>query len=185
MRRPYAVLLLSSLLLTSATAAPDPTFVVAGTHYAPAFDRTNQDGEHFVEFTRTGETVKTWTTLLVLHAYTADRREPKEAATALARLAAGRDRSAASRVMENAAKTEAMVVFLATAKDPSDDTVEVAAFRYARAADGHTLIAAQYSARFTLGIVDAAEIRTARTRATESLAALPIDAIKAYLAPRT
>lgn len=180
-----AALLLSSLLLTPAGAAPDQAFVVAGQRYAPAFDRTNPDREHFVEFTRPGETVKTWTTLLVLHAYPADHRTPREAAAALAQLAGKRDRSAAARVMENAAKTETMVVFMTSSQDPSDDTVEVAAFRYARAADGQSLVAAQFSSRFTLGEVDADEIRNARTRATEALAALKMDEIRTYLVPST
>lgn len=183
MRLFCTALLVSGLLLTPAGATPDHVFLVAGERYAPAFDRTSQNGEHLVEFTRPGETVKTWTTLLALHAYPADHRTPKEAAVALARLAGQRDRSAVARVMENAANDEAIVVFVTASQDPADDTVEVAAFRYARAADRQSLVAAHLSSRFTLGEVDADDIRNARTWATEGLAALRMDEIRAFLAP--
>ena len=185
MRLLSQALLLSSLLITPAAALSERAFLVAGERYAPAFDHTSQDQEHFIEFTRSGETVKTWTKLFVLHAFMADRRAPKDAAMALAHLAESRYRSAATRVLENAEGTEAIVVFLATATDPADDTIEVDAVRYARSADGKSLISAQFSSRFTLGEVDAEEIRGARTHATEGVAKLPIEEIRAYLVPTT
>lgn len=121
MRRLVAAILLLLAASGFAAAQSAPSFAFAGEKYVRAFEDTNGP-DHFMEFTRPGETVENWTRLVTVHHF-ALQATPQQMAAQLVKNAAAAYPKSDPDIRETAAAGEAMVTFVAAA--PGSDTAEI------------------------------------------------------------
>lgn len=161
----------------SASALAKPTIPLGRDRYVEAFEDSSGASDRFVEFTRPGESVETWTRLVTVHWFPNERGTPAQASQRLAALAEQRDSGANPLLSENATASEAMVHFVASA--PGSNMAEVNAFKYALSADGRGLVALQYAVRFVAGGTSPNEVRAARMRAATDVRSFDMALVRA------
>ncbi len=174
------LLLIATLLLVAPAAAQTGTVDFGGNTYVKKFEGAKKTPDIFVEFGLAPEPIDKWTKLFVFHAQPGAGDDPKRAAANLAKMLKTHDKKAPFRIIENEASGEVIIDFLTSAKD--SDTVEFDVFKFARAGSGHGLVAAQFAFRFTLGNVDAGELRKIRQRAIADMASFDMAAVKNHFA---
>ncbi len=176
MRLVRLALCLGLVALTTAASAQSG-IAFRGERYVRDFEDLGSETDKFAELTRPGETVETWTRLLTVHWFPKDGGTPQEAAQRLARIAEQRDRGANARLSGNAARSEALVHFVARA--PGTKVVEVNVFKYGRAADGRGLVALQFAFRFTAGETEPAAVEADLMAAVEEVRGFDMDRVRA------
>ena len=176
-RRMKRLLALLFLLATvSLAAAGTPTFTFGGENYVEKFKVKGRAPNAQVEFGLADETLKGWTKLVTLHAFT-NQNDAMRAAANLANLIRERHQGAKYKVISNPKTAEAIIDFLIPV--PNSAWMEFNVFKYAPA--GNELVALQFARRVKLGEIDAEELADIRQRAIKEMATYEMGPVKAYL----
>lgn len=129
-----------------------------------------------VEFGLADETLKGWTKLVTVHAFTNNGNDAMRAATTLANLIRERHKGAKYQVITNPKTSEAIIDFLIPV--PNSDLMEFNVFKYAPA--GNELVALQFAQRVKLFEIDGKELADIRKRALDEMANYEMAPVKAF-----
>lgn len=181
---PVLAALLASFSLARADA---PSVEFDGERYALNFEDQavlpdGKPGDGIAEFTLPGETVQNWSKLFAYHSYPEMDDDPVAAVKVLGKIVKENNKDANYAIIENETTGEAIIDFLTWA--PESEVMEFNVFKYARAADGHGLIAMQYAQHIKLGEIDVEGMRALRERTVADMAATDFKQAQDYFAKR-
>ena len=137
--------------------------------YVTAHEDIRAIGFSLVEYVRPAEKIETWTKLVGFHKFPDNTETPKQAVQVFAQILKKIDPAHRSSIIENPNTGEAIIDFLVSKE--GSDVMEFNVYKYARHPSGIGLIAIQFAQRFTLGEVDADELKAVRSKAVDEAAA--------------
>ena len=173
MKRLLATLL---LLAFTAPAAAGSSFSFGGETYVQKFEVKGRGPNAQVEFGLADETLRGWTKLVTVHAFTRNGNDAMRAAATLAKAIRERHKSAKYKVINNPKTSEAIIDFLIPV--PNSDLMEFNVFKYAPA--GNELVALQFAQRVKLFEIDGKELADIRKRAIDEMANYEMAPVKAF-----
>ena len=148
--------------------------------YAEAHADIRKVGNSVVEFVRPSEKIEAWRKLVGVHRFPDNIETPKQAVQAFAAVLKNIDPAIRWAIIENPKTGEAMIDFLVSKE--GSETVEFNVYKYARHPSGIGLIALQFAQRFQLGVADADDVKSVRSKAIDAVAKFDMSSIVPVIA---